>query len=399
MNSISCRVVARPSSSRVGYARRPGGIAAPMAGFSLVEILVALVIGLIGVVVMMQVFSMNEGQRRTAVSGDDAIGTGSVTLFGIQREIQRSGLGISSPQLVGCSLSGLVAGGASIALAPVMINSALFDADKDPNTDTLMIIGGNGNGSVEGAGIEVIAGSVLTLRSAGAFVVNDRVVPTPKARAATCDLVVNTVAVVNSPTVELASAPTGILAKDYLFSLGLTPTVNAYRVRNQVLTVCNYVTNNCGSSANKDNPAVWVPIANNIVSLRAQYGRDTSVPMDGVDKWDRVAPAPAANPQYLNFEKGCAWLRVSTVRLVLVARSSQPEKLTSTGAHVWPNPLLWAGSDALAESLDATEAADVAIALPSPGVGWPTWQDFRYKTFQTIIPLRNITIQGAPVEC
>ncbi len=49
-------------------------------GFSLVEVLVAMVIGLIGVVVMMQMFSLYEARRRTAASADDAIGTGAVTL-------------------------------------------------------------------------------------------------------------------------------------------------------------------------------------------------------------------------------------------------------------------------------------------------------------------------------
>ena len=404
MNSMSCRVavVAMSSSSRVSRLGRLEGArpSAAMAGFSLPEILVAMVIGLIGIVVMMQVFSMNEGQRRTAVSGDDAIGTGAVTLFSVQRDIQRSGWGISSPQVIGCSLSGLIAGGASITLAPVTINSALIDGDKDADTDTLIIIGGNSNGSVEGAGIQTIAGSVATLRASGEFVVNDRVVPAPKARAAACNLVRNTVTAVGLPTVDLATVPAGIVAKDYLFSLGIAPTVNAYRVRNQVLTVCDYIANNCGSSGNKDNPAIWVPVANNVVSLRAQYGRDTSAPMDGVlDVWDRTVPTPAVNPQYLNFENGCSWVRVSAVRLVLVARSSQPEKLTSSGAHVTPTAPLWPGSDSLAVSLDATEAADVAISLPSPNATWPTWQDFRYKTFQTIIPLRNITTQGVPREC
>ena len=88
------------------------------------------------------------------------------------------------------------------------------------------------------------------------------------------------------------------------------------------------------------------------------------------------------------------------MRIVLVARSSQPEKSNDQGiAHVTATAPVWAGSDALAVSLDATEAADVAISPPSPNPTWPTWQDFRYKVFQTVIPLRNITIQGVPQEC
>jgi type IV pilus assembly protein PilW len=383
-----------------------------VAGFSLPEVLVALVIGLIGVVVMMQVFSMNEGQRRTATSGDDAIGTGSVTLFSIQRDIQRSGWGVSSPQLLGCTISGVAAGSVGIPLAPVIINSALIPSgDQDPDTDSLMIISGNGNGSVEGTNIEAIAGTQVTVHAAGTFRDNDSVVLAPRLRPASCGLTRDSVTSVVSPVVNLAVGPAGtsatIAAKDVLFNLGgaltstAAPSVRVYRVRNQTLTVCDFVANNCSSTAAKDNPAVWVPLANNVVSLRAQYGRDSSSPMDGVlDVWDRTVPTPAANPlSPPNFAQGCAWSRISAVRLALVARSSQPEKLTESGDHVTANPLKWAGSDELAESLDATEAAAVAISLPSPNGTWPTWQDFRYKMFQTIVPLRNISTQGVPPEC
>lgn len=41
------------------------------AGFSLVELMVAVVIGLIGTLVMFQVFAVSEGQKRTTASGGD----------------------------------------------------------------------------------------------------------------------------------------------------------------------------------------------------------------------------------------------------------------------------------------------------------------------------------------
>ena len=46
-----------------------------------------------------------------------------------------------------------------------------------------------------------------------------------------------------------------------------------------------------------------------------------------------------------------------------------------------------------------TAAEGVVITLPNPDAVWPTWQNFRYKTFQTVVPLRNITMQGAMEEC
>lgn len=383
-------------------------VCVPTKGFSLVEVLVAMVIGLIGVVVMMQMFSLFDARRRTATSADDAIGTGAVTLYRIQRDLQHSGWGFSAPQMIGCSISGLVNGGASIPLAPVVINSPLFEADKDPNTETLMIISGNGNGSVEGERIQALSGTSVSFGNSGAFKTNDFAVFVKKDRPAGCGVTRDVVTGTVPPVVNLTAGPTGlssvIAQNDSLFNLGPAPSVRVYRVRNQTLTVCDFMTTNCTAGGSANNPAIWVPIANNVVSLRAQYGRDTDALMNGgLDVWDRTVPVPAAKAGFTNFENGCAWLRVQAVRIAIVARSSQPEKRVDgslDGARaVTPVAPVWAGSDELAVSIDATEAGDVGFALPSPSVTWPTWQDFRYKIFQTIVPLRNITIQGVPQEC
>jgi type IV pilus assembly protein PilW len=42
---------------------------ARLAGMSMVELMVAMVIGLLGVIVIFQVFALNEGVRRSTTSG------------------------------------------------------------------------------------------------------------------------------------------------------------------------------------------------------------------------------------------------------------------------------------------------------------------------------------------
>jgi type IV pilus assembly protein PilW len=44
---------------------------ARLAGMSMVELMVAMVIGLLGVIVIFQVFALNEGVRRSTTSGSD----------------------------------------------------------------------------------------------------------------------------------------------------------------------------------------------------------------------------------------------------------------------------------------------------------------------------------------
>src|SRR5690606_9444250 len=100
-----------------------------------------------------------------------------------------------------------------------------------------------------------------------------------------------------------------------LFNLGRAPHIVAYAIRGGNLTVCDYLRNDCGLAADKDNAAVWVPIGANIASLKARYGRDTSAARDGtVDVFDQETPA---------FQQD--WLRVRALRLALVARSAQYE--------------------------------------------------------------------------
>ena len=415
------------SSGSLMPVRRPIQSRVRLSGFGLVELMVAMVIGMLGIIVMMQVFSMFEGQKRTTTSGDDAITTGAIALHSLQRDIQQAGWGISAINLIGCRLTGLTAGTEAIPLAPVTINPVKVAGgdlvpDVDDDTDTLLVVSGNGNGTVEGAQFLAAAAAPATsytVHTPVAFVdpvttdaLPMRVVGAARNRiAGVCNLIAD--ALTAQPTVSNATLSVGGVSAsfavgDRLFMLGDRPVVRAYAVRNGNLTVCNWDppggASDCSAACTATDgtcSAAWVPIANNIVSLRAQYGRDTAADnMDGiVDVWDRTIPAPAA-PISINTARNmeaCAIARIGAVRVALVARSSQPEKTLDWPAltqHVTPTAPVWAGNDPAAVAISAPAAAAVGFILPDPDPNWPTWQDFRYKVFQTVIPLRNITTQG-----
>ncbi len=389
------------------------------AGFSLVEVMVAMVIGLLGIIVMMQVFSAVEKQKRTTTGGDDAINSGSIALYGVERDIRQSGWGINALPLIGCSVSGLAVG-VSIPLVPVTINSALISG-QDDNTDTLLVVSGNGNGTVEGDFIISQGADNFGVQTLKAFNPPDRVVATPATRPSPCSLASYTVAPITGSTVELTPAITDptVMTNGKLYNLGANPFIRAYAIRNGTLTMCNYRTADCGAAGNNTNPAIWVPIANGVISLRAQYGRDTATAgMDGIaDVWDQ-AVATTATPVSTDATRNtnaCGLLRVSALRIALAARSSQPEKTfgdpdnpshvtnpqTIDVASSTTTPLPWAGSSQVAFTINATEAGNVQIvpASPDPAATWPTWQDFRYKVFQTVVPLRNITSMGMVEGC
>lgn len=393
------------------------------AGFSLVEVMVAMVIGLLGIIVMMQVFSAVEKQKRTTTGGDDAINSGSIALYGVERDIRQSGWGINALPLIGCSVSGLAVG-VSIPLVPVTINSALITG-QDDNTDTLLVISGNGNGTVEGDFIVSQGGDNFGVQTLKAFNPPDRVVATPSTRPAPCSLASYTVAPITGSTVALTTTITDptVMTNGKLYNLGANPFIRAYAIRNGTLTMCNYRTADCGAAANNTDPAIWVPIANGVISLRAQYGRDSAAAaMDGVaDVWDRTVPAPAfpagTDNATVAKREACALMRVSALRIALAARSSQPEKTfgdPTNPSHVTTEQPLdpqdpaspttrvpWAGSSKAAYDINNAEARSVQIepASPDATATWPTWQDFRYKVFQTVVPLRNITSMGMVDGC
>ena len=64
------------------------------AGFSLVEIMVAMIIALLGMIIMFQVFSVSEDVRRTTTSGGDAMQNGASSLFVLERSLKYAGYGI-----------------------------------------------------------------------------------------------------------------------------------------------------------------------------------------------------------------------------------------------------------------------------------------------------------------
>lgn len=347
-----------------------------LKGFSLVELMVAMTIGLFGVLIMTQVFSLSEQNKRSTTSGNDAMNEGVVAMYAVQRDVRMGGFGVADVKLLGCNVL-LRAGVTLVALAPVTINHASIPAG-DANTDTLVVVYANTNGSTEGDSTNAAGDGVMTPTS---FAVNNWIIVAPAVRpdppsavyAAACvpTLTLDQVAtvVVNPSSMTLTSgAALGTGAR--AFNLGpRVPRIVAYAIRGGSLAMCDYTASDCSANANITNAAVWVPIASNIVSLRAQYGRDTAAAssMDGiVDIYDQTAPTTA-----------CDWVRVSAVRLALVARSGQPQASITTVAPVWDgsatNPINLSGNSA--------------------------WQNYRYKVFQTVAPVRNISWMGRVSGC
>lgn len=339
-------------------------------GVSLIELMVGLVLGMVAVIVVLQVFQQSEGAKRTTLGGDDAQNSGAISLAMLQRDIRQGGYGASELAIAGCNVA--LPGGRTLpGLAPATINHPDVPAG-DANTDTLLVVYGNGGGSPEGTRVNTQPSqAVYAVTTPTSFAANDLVLASPQFRPVPCNLALERVVSVTSPNPPHVTMPAGRagMANGTLFNFGPAPRVLAYAVRGGNLTVCDHMAADCLDAGTTDDPAVWVPVAGGIVSLRAEYGRDTSgPPMDGVpDSFDQTTPTTP-----------CAWARVSALRLALVARSPQFDRDAVTTAAP-----TWAGS--------ATTPIDLGADAD--------WRNHRYRTYETMVPLRNMAWKGAQAGC
>jgi type IV pilus assembly protein PilW len=363
-------------------------------GVTLIELLVGMFVGMLAVLIISQVFLTAEGQKRTTTGGADAQVNGALALFTIQREVEQAGYGlISSPQAIGCAISvrypGAAAAGFPTTLAPVFItpeasrgglvgDSIRVLASSKPSfsVPTRVVLPNYAPGRSE-----------FNVRAAVGFAQNDlALVATDSTQP--CEVFQITGAPTDTmlprqtnATWNAVSTPTGTYGDGaVMINLG-TLVDNRYEINNNVLEV---------SSFDAGNPTARTTqrLQPEIVQLRAFYGRDTSATPDGVvDVYDTATPTTNAG-----------WLRVLSVRVVAVARSSTYEKketrLDGTDVFVtnanpaWPVGATPSVAGAVTCASGTGECLELDVGAGAAG-DVPA-KHHRYKVFDTVIPLRNM---------
>ena len=374
------------------------------SGFTLIELMVGMVMGLLVTVVIAQVLVSSEGRRRTTVAGSDAQANGALALYTLQRDIQAAGYGMTSIlRGLGCPIRA-ERGGVSFpfVLQPLAITDGAAGAP-----DTLLVM--------SSAKLNFSAPARITADhppTAANFFVSttlgiedgDLMIAVP----ATLDTVNNppqnwcsvfqvtgtgqgqgqgqgqglNQVIHNSgnggdwnqpggstifPTLGYPN-PTkpGYEAGSYVVNLGQFVT-RTYSIANQALVQTTFNSAAALSSTDELFP--------HVVNLQAFYGKDTNG--DGVvDTYNNATPT-----------NGAGWDQVRSVRIVVVARSAQMEREPVTAAE----PLWNVGTAASVTGATASVACGAGRMCVTLNVnGLADWQRYRYKVYDSVVPVRNL---------
>ena len=376
-------------------------------GFSLVELLVSVVIGLLALVFATRLITGAEQNKASALGGSDSMQNGMLAMFSISGDAQQAGFGLNDAVVVGChthfsdtagyQLAPAARGTATVRpLAPVVIENGgagpdritLYSGSSMSGTGTLRVTG------------NYIGGTRLDVdRIPYGFNLGDVVVVAPdNIGNGDCAL-----AQISADPSRLDAPPaqqyvmvaggsgfrfnSGALGANFgagmarIFNLGPARSLafHTWSVDNGFLQLRS--TDLAGSGAQA------ATVADNIVSIKAQYGFDTRsggafVPEDGlqVRRWSSTMIDADGTG---GVGSAADYQHIAALRIAVVARSAARERAGANGvcSATSARPVVFAS--AVPQGVDA---APVTVGVD---VGNPDWRCYRYRVFETIVPLRN----------
>lgn len=333
------------------------------------EILVACVIALIGMVVMFQLIENSENRKRTTAAGSDAQIAGSIAMHNLERDLRMAGNGFGSSAGLGCTINAFdsVRGAAfTFPMIPLQIVDGAAGAP-----DQLIVLYGNSGTAASGYNFDTSTATTKRMASTSnrgglmrgdlVFVVGTtcgmvEVTGNTNADQRTVDHATgNYTTSQNVAATARFNAGAGFtVASGQIFNLGARdlPRRNLWQIaNNRTLTAADDLHNTAA-----------VEVGEGIVNLQAEYGLDTNGDFQA-DTWQAADPGN--------------WRQAVAIRVGILARSQQYERTNVT--NVAPS---WDGGSFTMANVDGTTDSTPNDAND--------WRHYRYHVYQTTIPLRNV---------
>jgi type IV pilus assembly protein PilW len=330
-------------------------------GFSLVELLIGMLIALFGIIAVSQVFAVSERQKRVTTGGGSAQQNGNIALMTMERAIRMAGYGFNDAKALGCTVRAhhtLDNRDFNFIFAPVVIKQGNNGAP-----DEVIAIHGSSNALSVASVFAPVAGVPrMQLKNRAGYAAGDLVVATGAGSdgGALSDLVcaLSQVSVLpdapgeldmivhdqtayssstGQTTAPLFNKPGGVgvsfTSSGLLFNLGEQPVLQRYSVQS-------------------------------LASGEAQYGIDATGAGGVVSSFVDELPAPITK---------ATWSNVLALRIAVLVRSKEKEKPDANGkCFATTVPPRWSGADF------------------KPVISTTDWQCYRYGTYETVVPLRNM---------
>ncbi len=369
------------------------------AGFSLIELMVGLTIGMLVSIVILQVLSVFEAQKRTTTGTADAQTNGSIALFNIGRELQQAGYPLmpvtnSALECTAVAVSGVAA--TIDRLSPVTIADGVATASVSASDTITLRYGDTAMGGVptQTTGIpSVSAGSPAPARDVA--VLNNF-----GCQANDTILITNGTSCAISRAVAVSGATTSITFADATDANTLVTAATAAPTSSGTNLAClgtwhevTYRANSGNLERQDGTAAAFVPGVAGVVNIQAQYGISAAANSNQVVRWVNAKNLADWVVATDGTSTGVDWgtsltlanrNRIKALRIAVVARNAKMEVSNVTNAcssTTLANPTglcAWPGS----------------VASPAPSIDLsqsdPNWRRYRYRVFENIIPLRNM---------
>jgi type IV pilus assembly protein PilW len=358
-------------------------------GFSLIELMIGMVIGLIAALVITNVLTKFEQQKRGATGNSDAQTNGAIALYNIQRDMESAGWGLPtfgeelSPFL--CPLSNVpasnteinhdnVAGTPNIGLSPVAISNGTGTNGSDVISIRL------GNTMKSGGTVKVMApgANVLNVENNLGCRVGDTAIvmrytaPAPQFCQMTRVTALSATAVMPvTITLDATTAPAAVQTNDEVACLG-TWNEHEYAIGGAGPTLNQLTRTGALNAAGVPVATPPVAIVPDIVSLQAQYGVTNNLATNQVANWVD-ASGGVWGPTITMANRN----RIKAIRIAVVARSGTREPVAVS-------QICTGGAANLARVCIWNNTTDVNLVGPAD------WANYRYRVYETIVPLRNV---------
>lgn len=327
------------------------------AGFTLVEIMVGLVIGMLVSIVIGQVLSTFETQKNTTTGTADAQTNGSIALFSMGREIQQAGFALLPATDSPLECTAITFGGTGItSITPITIVNGVAAVGVSASDSITIRYGTSPSGGIPTQITAAPVGNDVSVQTnLGCAPQDISLVIT----GSTC-AVSKVTALIGAATVSLENTTAAISGAN-LACLGAWNTAT-------------YAINNGNLERNGQ------ASMSGIVNLQAQYGMSAAGLTNTDPNFNQVTQWVDAGAVLNITDRN----RIKAIRIAVVARSPKMELTAVTTAcnsltAAQPTGLCaWEGS-----AISPAPAIDLSASDPN-------WLRYRYRVFDTIIPLRNV---------